>query len=87
MQERNDINMDCDHEKYCVSWFTTRVTSIGTNLAVHAWNDHPIPGIDNHHCSVLVSTDYIDYRPPTRNSECADAKEQSNCTHRSQSAS
>ena len=45
MQERNEINMDCDHEKFCVSWFTIQVSNVGTSLAVQAWNAHPIPGI------------------------------------------
>ena len=46
MQEQNEINLDCDHEKFCVSWFTS---NIGTTLAVQAWNDHRISGT----CSLL----------------------------------
>ena len=45
MQERNEINMDSEHVKFCVSWFTIRVSNVGTTLAVQAWNAHPIPGI------------------------------------------
>ena len=45
MQERNEINIDSEHVKFCVSWFTIRVSNVGTTLAVQAWNAHPIPGI------------------------------------------
>ena len=45
MQERNEINMDSEHVKFCVSWFTIRVSNMGTTLAVQAWNAHPIPGM------------------------------------------
>ena len=44
LEERSDIDMDCDHVKFCVSWFTIRVANIGTTLAVESWNEHPIPG-------------------------------------------
>ena len=29
---------------FCVSWITLRVATVGTTLAVQAWNEHPIPG-------------------------------------------
>ena len=45
MEESNDIDMDNNHIKFCVSWFTVRVSNVGTTLAVNAWNDHPIPGM------------------------------------------
>ena len=45
MQEQNTINLDCQHERFCVSWFTIRVSNVGTTLAVQAWNEHQIPGI------------------------------------------
>lgn len=38
LEERGDINMDCAHQKFCVSWFTIRVANIGTTLAIQAWN-------------------------------------------------
>ena len=44
LQASGSIDMDCPHEKFCVSWFTIRVASIGIALAVDAWNDHTIPG-------------------------------------------
>ncbi len=47
LEERQDFNMDCTHVKFCVSWFSIRVASVGTSLAVQAWNDHPIPGTVN----------------------------------------
>ena len=30
---------------FCVSWIALRVASVGTRLAIQAWNDHPIPGV------------------------------------------
>lgn len=44
MQENGDIDLDCPHQRFCVSWFTIRVANVGTTLAVQAWNHHPIPG-------------------------------------------
>ena len=44
LEERGEINMDDDHIKYCVSWFTIRVANIGTTMTVSAWNEHSIPG-------------------------------------------
>lgn len=44
LEAAHDIDMDCDHIKYCVSWFTIRVASAGVRLAVQSWNEHPIPG-------------------------------------------
>ena len=29
---------------FCVSWITLRVATVGTTLAVQAWNEHPMPG-------------------------------------------
>ena len=45
LQRSGDINMDCPHQKFCVSWFSIRVAAVGTTLAVRSWNDHTIPGI------------------------------------------
>ena len=44
LEEAGDINMDCSHTKYCVSWFTIRVSIVGTTIAVQSWNNHPISG-------------------------------------------
>ncbi len=45
LESCHDIDMDCLHVRYCVSWFTIRVASEGIQLAVQSWNDHPIPGM------------------------------------------
>jgi hypothetical protein len=44
LEENEEINMECSHEKFCVSWFSIRVASVGASIAVQAWNEHPIPG-------------------------------------------
>ena len=44
LEEAGDIDMDCSHSKFCVSWFTLRVANVGTAMAIQAWNNHPIPG-------------------------------------------
>ena len=44
LEETGDIDMDCSHTKYCVSWYTIEVANIGTNMAVQAWNNYRIPG-------------------------------------------
>lgn len=44
LQASGDIDMDCPHQKFCVSWFSIRVASVGTTLAVESWNEHCIPG-------------------------------------------
>lgn len=44
MEESCEIDMDSAVHKFCVSWFAIRVCSVGTTLAVQAWNDHPVPG-------------------------------------------
>ena len=47
LEERGDIDLDCPHQKFCISWFSIRVANIGTTLAIQAWNEHPIPGTVN----------------------------------------
>jgi len=42
MQERQDIDLDCPHQCYCM--WSIRVANVGTALAVQSWNNHPIPG-------------------------------------------
>ena len=44
MQASGDIDMDCPHQKFLVSWFSIRVSAIGTTMAIQSWNEHPIPG-------------------------------------------
>ena len=44
LEAAGDIDMACSHVQFCVSWFTIRVASVGTTVAVQAWNSHPIPG-------------------------------------------
>lgn len=44
LEESGHINMDCSHTKYCVSWFTIRVASVGAAIAVQSWNSHPVSG-------------------------------------------
>lgn len=34
-----------DLMKHCVSWFTIEVLSVGIQLFVQSWNNHPIPGL------------------------------------------
>lgn len=42
----NDENIDIDDEatKFCVSWVTSRVCQVGSQQVIDAWNNHPIPG-------------------------------------------
>lgn len=39
------INLDNSSHKYCTSWYSLQVASVGTSLVVAAWNCHSIPGI------------------------------------------
>ena len=47
MEESCEIDMGSAVHKFCVSWFANRVCSVGTTLAIQAWNDHPVPSIYN----------------------------------------
>ena len=38
------INMDDDMNKFCVSWFTSRIADIGIQQVISSWNNHAIPG-------------------------------------------
>ena len=42
--EEGQIDMNNEVHKYCVSWLSIRVCSVGARLTVNAWNDHPVPG-------------------------------------------
>ena len=44
MEESGEIDLENDHVKFCVSWFTMHVAHIGTTLFVAAWNEHRISG-------------------------------------------
>ena len=50
MLESGSINLDCPHEKFCVSWFTVRVAAVGTKLVVESWNEHSVPGL----CTLIM---------------------------------
>ena len=43
------INMDDDMNKFCVSWFTSRVADIGIKQVISSWNNHAIPGKIHYH--------------------------------------
>lgn len=45
LEEAGDINMDCPHQQFCVSWFAIWVANVGTTIVVNAWNYHPIPQV------------------------------------------
>ena len=44
MENAGDINMANDLHKYCVSWFSIKVLTVGMTLFIQSWNSHPIPG-------------------------------------------
>ena len=44
MEENGEIDLCCEHVKFCVSWYTMHVAHIGTSTFVAAWNEHRIPG-------------------------------------------
>ena len=44
MDNAGDLNMADDLHKYCVSWFTIKVVTVGVSLFIQSWNNHPIPG-------------------------------------------
>ena len=46
MEQNNEIDMDNDHVKFCISWFCIRVANVhvGTTSFVSSWNEHQIPG-------------------------------------------
>ena len=57
LEAQGDIDMMCSHTKFCVSWFTIKVSTIGTTLAVSSWNEHPIPGINKYSIQIHVNSD------------------------------
>ena len=40
MEKNNEIDMDDDHVKFCVSWFSMHVANFGISLFVSSWNEH-----------------------------------------------
>ena len=44
MQNAGDINLAIDLHRYCVSWFGNKVLTVGIDLFIQSWNNHPIPG-------------------------------------------
>ena len=59
MFERGDINLEDSAHKFCVSWFSIKVVSVGIDLFINSWNNHPIPGTLIH-CSIIIVPDEID---------------------------
>lgn len=45
MLEQGDINLDDSLHKFCTSWFSIKVVSVGIDLFIKSWNNHPIPGV------------------------------------------
>ena len=44
MEHTNIFDMDAETHKFCVSWFTLRVATMGCSLCVKSWNSHSVPG-------------------------------------------
>ena len=44
MMEGGDFSLDDDRDRFCVSWFSIKVVSVGIQLFVASWNEHPMPG-------------------------------------------
>jgi len=44
MEENHEINLDDNHIKFSVSWFTIHVANVGTTTFVSAWNELRISG-------------------------------------------
>ena len=45
MLEQGDINLDDSLHKFCTSWVSIKVVSVGIDLFIKSWNNHPIPGV------------------------------------------
>ena len=43
MQARGETDMDSPIHKLCILWYI-HIAHVGTSVAVHSWNAHPIPG-------------------------------------------
>lgn len=44
MQEDGAFNLEHEDTKYYISWYTMRVSQVGTTMFVKAWNEHRISG-------------------------------------------
>ena len=45
MEENNEIDLESDHIKFLISWYTMRVSHIGTTIFVQGWNEHRLSGV------------------------------------------
>ena len=45
MVEREEIFMDSETTRFCVSWFTTQVANEAITMFITSWNLHPVPGM------------------------------------------
>ena len=45
LMDSGDIDIDDSLQLFCISWITIRVLSVGVELFLKSWNNHPIPGI------------------------------------------
>ena len=43
LRDMQEAGMDDPLHKYCTSWITVRVASIGASSVVKSWNEHRIP--------------------------------------------
>lgn len=48
------LNMDDDMNKFCVSWFASRVAGTGIKQVIASWNNHSIPGNVSISSSILA---------------------------------
>ena len=58
MEDTNLIDLNCEHQKFCTSWYTIKVSEVGTCLAVDAWNNHKIPGMCTYIYIIMHSANY-----------------------------
>ena len=45
MLEQGSMNLEDLLHKFCISWFSIKVVSVGIDLFIKSWNNHPIPGV------------------------------------------
>ena len=45
MEENNEIDLESSHVKFLISWYTMRVSNVGTTLFVQGWNEHRLSGM------------------------------------------
>ena len=44
MEEADEIDMDLEETKFCVSAVAKKFAKLGLEQVVHSWNNHPITG-------------------------------------------